>query len=135
MPAKAVVGEGIETMPLGRRQRFPTKEVYVRPSGPSPVRALAQFCGTGGMAVEAHVAPNQAVADSRGGRVLRVLLVWGVRFTGECLVDILERDPLVSVARTVKIAEPAGPTGVNVSVAPLTTTVVNRPGLVLTTTE
>ena len=70
MPAKAVVGEGIETMPLGRRQRFPTKEVYVRPSGPSPVRALAQFCGTGGMAVEAHVAPNQAVAASRGGRVI-----------------------------------------------------------------
>jgi DNA-binding NarL/FixJ family response regulator len=97
MPAQAVAGEGIETMPLGRRKRSPTKEVYVRPSGPSPARALAQSCGTGGTAVEAHVAPNQAVAASRGGRVIRVLLVWGVRFTGECLVDILERDPLVSV--------------------------------------
>jgi DNA-binding NarL/FixJ family response regulator len=28
---------------------------------------------------------------------LRILLVWGVRFIGECLVELLERDPLVSV--------------------------------------
>jgi len=48
------------------------------------------------MAVETNVAPGQDVADGRD-RGLRILLVWGVRFTGECLVDILERDPLVSV--------------------------------------
>ena len=46
--------------------------------------------------MEANVAPDQAVGNS-GGRGVRILLVWGVRFTGECLVDILERDPLVSV--------------------------------------
>jgi DNA-binding NarL/FixJ family response regulator len=28
---------------------------------------------------------------------LRILLVWGVRFTGECLVELLGRDPFVSV--------------------------------------
>ena len=43
-----------------------------------------------------NVALGQDVADARD-RGLRILLVWGVRFTGECLVDILERDPLVSV--------------------------------------
>lgn len=47
--------------------------------------------------MEANVAPDQAVSSGRGGRGLRILLVWGVRFTGECLVEILERDPLVSV--------------------------------------
>jgi len=47
--------------------------------------------------VEANVAPDQAVVAGRGGRGLRILLVWGVRFTGECLVELLERDPLVSV--------------------------------------
>ena len=47
--------------------------------------------------MEANVAPDQAVAASCGGRVLRILLVWGVRFTGECLAKVLERDPSVSV--------------------------------------
>ena len=47
--------------------------------------------------MEAIVAPDQAVSSGRGGRGLRILLVWGVRFTGECLVEILERDPSVSV--------------------------------------
>jgi two-component system, NarL family, nitrate/nitrite response regulator NarL len=47
--------------------------------------------------VEASVATDQAVASSRAGRGLRILLVWGVRFTAESLVEILERDPLVSV--------------------------------------
>src|SRR5437588_11871261 len=28
---------------------------------------------------------------------MRILLVWGVRFTGECLAELLERDPSVSV--------------------------------------
>lgn len=45
----------------------------------------------------ANVAPEPTVADIRGGRGLRILLVWGVRFTRECLAEILERDPLVSV--------------------------------------
>src|SRR5262245_18521057 len=49
------------------------------------------------LAVESIVAPDQAVSLGRGGRGLRILLVWGVRFTGECLVEILERDPSVSV--------------------------------------
>ena len=46
--------------------------------------------------MEANVAPDRAVDPSRGGRGLRILLVWGVRFTGECLVELLGRDPLVS---------------------------------------
>jgi DNA-binding NarL/FixJ family response regulator len=47
--------------------------------------------------VGGNVAPDEAVAFSRGGRAVRILLVWGVRFTRECLAEILERDPLVSV--------------------------------------
>lgn len=47
--------------------------------------------------MEANVAPDQGVAASRGGRGLRIMLVWGVRFTGECLAEMLERDPSVSV--------------------------------------
>src|SRR5205807_51096 len=54
-------------------------------------------CGTGGMSVDANVASDQAVAYIRGGRAIRIMLVWGVRFTSECLAEILERDPLVSV--------------------------------------
>ncbi len=49
------------------------------------------------MAVEANVAPDQGVAASRGGRGLSIMLVWGVRFTGECLAEMLERHPSVSV--------------------------------------
>ena len=47
--------------------------------------------------MEANVAPDQAVVSSRAGRGTRILLVWGVRFTGECLAELLERDPSVSV--------------------------------------
>ena len=47
--------------------------------------------------MEANVGPDQAIAASRGARVLRIVLVWGVRFTGECLTEVLERDPSVSV--------------------------------------
>jgi DNA-binding NarL/FixJ family response regulator len=52
---------------------------------------------TGGLAVEAGLAPDPTVAAGRGGRVLRVMLVWGVRFTAESLAEMLERDPSVSV--------------------------------------
>ncbi len=47
--------------------------------------------------MDANVTPDEAVAFSRSGRAVRILLVWGVRFTRECLAEILERDPLVSV--------------------------------------
>lgn len=47
--------------------------------------------------MEANVTPDQAVAQSRGGRSLQIAVVWGVRFLGESLAEILERDPLVSV--------------------------------------
>jgi two-component system, NarL family, nitrate/nitrite response regulator NarL len=47
--------------------------------------------------VEANLASDQAVDPARGGPRLRILLIWGVRFTGECLVELLGRDPLVSV--------------------------------------
>ena len=47
--------------------------------------------------MEANVTPDEAIAFSRSGRNVRILLVWGVRFTRECLAEILERDPLVSV--------------------------------------
>ncbi|MBV8120332.1 MAG: response regulator transcription factor [Alphaproteobacteria bacterium] len=40
---------------------------------------------------------DQAVADTRSGRGLRILVVWAVRFTRESLAEILERDPLVAV--------------------------------------
>jgi two-component system, NarL family, nitrate/nitrite response regulator NarL len=48
--------------------------------------------------VEANVAVlEQAIADTRSGQGLRILVVWAVRFTRESLAEILERDPLVSV--------------------------------------
>jgi len=50
-----------------------------------------------GWTVGANVVSDQAVVSSRAGRGMRILLVWGVRFTGECLAELLERDPLVSV--------------------------------------
>jgi two-component system, NarL family, nitrate/nitrite response regulator NarL len=43
--------------------------------------------------VESNIAPDQAV----GNRPLRIMLVWGVRFTAEGLAEILERDALLSV--------------------------------------
>lgn len=47
--------------------------------------------------MEAGVALDQAVERSPGSRGLRILVVWGVRFLGEGLGEILERDPVVSV--------------------------------------
>ncbi len=47
--------------------------------------------------VQANVAPDLAVAENRGGRTLRVLVVWAVRFTRESLTQTLERDSVVSV--------------------------------------
>lgn len=40
---------------------------------------------------------HPALAHDRGGRDLRILVVWGMRFLGEGLGEILEREPLVSV--------------------------------------
>ena len=58
--------------------------------------------------MEANVGPDQAIAASRGARVLRIVLVWGVRFTGECLAEVLERDPSVSVVGLYdNLSEPA----------------------------
>lgn len=47
--------------------------------------------------MEADVAPDFVLGDSRGSRGLRILVVWWVRFLGESLVEILGRDPLVTV--------------------------------------
>ena len=47
--------------------------------------------------MEADIAPDLVLADSRGSRGLRILVVWGVRFLGESLVEILGHDPLVTV--------------------------------------
>lgn len=47
--------------------------------------------------MEASLAPEQTAAAGRGGRALRIMLVWGVRFTAESLAEMLERDPSVSV--------------------------------------
>ncbi len=47
--------------------------------------------------MEANLAPDQAVAESRDGRTLRIVIVWGVRFLGEILAATLELDPEVSV--------------------------------------
>jgi DNA-binding NarL/FixJ family response regulator len=47
--------------------------------------------------VEAGVALDQAVARGPGSPGLRILVVWGVRFLGEGLAELLERDPFVAV--------------------------------------
>ena len=47
--------------------------------------------------MEADLAPDPTVAAGRSGRLLRVMLVWGVRFAAESLAETLERDPSVSV--------------------------------------
>jgi two-component system, NarL family, nitrate/nitrite response regulator NarL len=57
----------------------------------------ARRCGTGGIAVDVNVAPEHAIAHSHSDRTLRLILVWGVRFTAEGLAEILERDSTVSV--------------------------------------
>jgi two-component system nitrate/nitrite response regulator NarL len=48
--------------------------------------------------VDANVAPHPEAVYPRSARRLRILVVWGVRFLGESLAEILERDPQVSVA-------------------------------------
>ena len=47
--------------------------------------------------MEANVAPDLGVSDTRFGQSLSILVVWAVRYTRESLAEILERDPLVSV--------------------------------------
>lgn len=47
--------------------------------------------------MKADIASGPAIEHSRGSRGLRIVVVWGVRFLGESLAEILERDPLVSV--------------------------------------
>jgi two-component system, NarL family, nitrate/nitrite response regulator NarL len=49
------------------------------------------------MAVDADVAPDQAAAHNGSGGPMRVVVVWGARFLGEILAEILEQDPMVSV--------------------------------------
>jgi DNA-binding NarL/FixJ family response regulator len=51
----------------------------------------------GDVAVQTNVASGAEGAAESGGRVLRVAMVWGVRFARESLVEILERDPLLRV--------------------------------------
>src|SRR5438046_8076707 len=68
------------------------------PPGHNPREHPLEIAGREEWAVEANVGPDQAIAASRGARVLRIVLVWGVHFTGECLAEVLERDPSVSVA-------------------------------------
>jgi two-component system, NarL family, nitrate/nitrite response regulator NarL len=56
--------------------------------------------------VEANVAPDLAVSDTRFGQSLSILVVWAVRYTRESLAEILERDPLVSaVGQCASLAE------------------------------
>ena len=47
--------------------------------------------------MDVNVAPEHVIAHARGDRSLRIILVWGVRFTAEGLAEILERDSSVSV--------------------------------------
>ena len=56
--------------------------------------------------MEANVVLEQAAADLRIGRSLRIVVVWAVRFTRESLSEILERDPQVaSVTQSANLAE------------------------------
>jgi two-component system nitrate/nitrite response regulator NarL len=67
---------------------------------PRPVVAAwvpAWLRGMGGTAVDATVTPDQGVGLVAGRRVVRVMIVWGVRFTAECLAEILGRDAAVSI--------------------------------------
>ena len=47
--------------------------------------------------MDVAVASEHVIAHTRGDQSLRILLVWGVRFTAEGLTEVLERDPSVSV--------------------------------------
>ena len=49
--------------------------------------------------MEANVAPDQAANGADSGSGLRIVVAWAVRFTRECLAEIIERDPLVSIVR------------------------------------
>ena len=73
------------------------RRLHLRPRRLWPAAATARRCGTGGLAVEADLAPDQTAPVGRSGRGLRVMLVWGVRFTAESLAEMLERGPSVSV--------------------------------------
>lgn len=67
--------------------------MHARPD-PRSARAWAAPAVTGGGVVEAYATFDQEVAN---GRSLRILLVWGVRFTRECIAQLLESDPLATV--------------------------------------
>jgi DNA-binding NarL/FixJ family response regulator len=47
--------------------------------------------------VEADLAPDHAAASSRDSHTLRIFVAWGVRFTRESIVELLERDSQVTV--------------------------------------
>ena len=47
--------------------------------------------------METNTTLHEPAVLCRDARGLRIVLVWGVRFLGESLAEILERDPLVSV--------------------------------------
>jgi two-component system, NarL family, nitrate/nitrite response regulator NarL len=47
--------------------------------------------------VQVNLAADGIVAAAGDGRVLRILLVWWVRFAAESLAEMIERDPSVSV--------------------------------------
>jgi DNA-binding NarL/FixJ family response regulator len=48
--------------------------------------------------VEAILAPQEPSAPIGGDRLLRIFVVWGVRFTRESIAGLLDRDPLATVA-------------------------------------
>jgi DNA-binding NarL/FixJ family response regulator len=47
--------------------------------------------------VEEDLRPGQTVAIGPSGCALRILLVWGVRFTAESLAEMLQRDPSILI--------------------------------------
>ena len=47
--------------------------------------------------MEAIATPDHAAVISRDSRTLRIFVAWGVRFTRESIVQLLECDPLVTV--------------------------------------
>src|SRR5215469_11749250 len=94
MPATVVSGDGGQERV---KPASPCVEVSYLPPGCNPAASRNRVRGMGGIAVDAGVASDQAVTRSSGGQALRILVVWGVRFLGEGLAEILERDPLLSV--------------------------------------
>jgi two-component system, NarL family, nitrate/nitrite response regulator NarL len=47
--------------------------------------------------VEAYAALEHAVVNSRDSSTLRILVVWGVRYTRESIVNLLDSDPVATV--------------------------------------